>query len=251
MTKLRAFTVHLTVSAIVVLALLGIMWFIWYPAPYFEINSVWQVLQILVGVHVVLGPLLTLILFKPGKPGLKFDMSCVIVMQLGALIYGATIIYQQRPAFVVFGVDRFTAIPAADVAFDQLKYPELRRMAGIGPLWAQAHRPEDPALRQELLFGVLLEGQKDLEYRAEFYEPYQPDLTQLGTRSIDLKAIMALDLQAQQAVKTFIAQQGGRLEDYFYLPLRGKNKDIVAALSKKDGMPVGWISISPWREDYR
>jgi hypothetical protein len=41
------------------------------------------------------------------------------------------------------------------------------------------------------------------------------------------------------------------LEDYFYLPLRGKNKDIVLALSAKDGLPAGWIPISPWLSDYQ
>jgi len=35
------------------------------------------------------------------------------------------------------------------------------------------------------------------------------------------------------------------LEDYFYLPLRDKNQDIVLALSAQDRMPAGWIPISP------
>jgi hypothetical protein len=251
MTKLRAFTVHLTASSTIFLVFLGVMFFIWYPAPYFEIDGGWKVLSILAGVDVVLGPLLTLLLFKPGKPGLKFDMSCIVLVQLGALLYGGTIIYQQRPAFVVFGVDRFTTIPAADVDFDQLNYPELQRSAGIGPLLAQARPPDDPKRRQELLFGVLLEGQKDLEYRAEFYEPYRPDLTQLRSRSIDLEKIAARDATAKAVIEAFAKQHDGRLDDYFYLPLRGKNQDLVLALSATDGMPAGWIPISPWLEDYR
>ena len=60
MTKLRAFAIHLTASAIVVLAFLGVMFFVWYPTPYFETDGGWTVLRILAGVHVVLGPLLTL-----------------------------------------------------------------------------------------------------------------------------------------------------------------------------------------------
>ena len=66
MTKLRAFAVHLTANATIFLLFLGILWFVWYPAPYFAIDGGWTVFQILGGVHVVLGPLLTLILFKPG-----------------------------------------------------------------------------------------------------------------------------------------------------------------------------------------
>ena len=251
MTRFRAFAIHLTASAMIFLVFLGIMFFVWYPAPYFEIDGGWKVLRILAGVDVVLGPLLTLIVFKPGKPSLKFDMSCIVLLQLGALLYGGTIIYQQRPAFVVFGVDRFTSIPAADVDFDQLKYPELKRVAGIGPLLAQTRPPDDPKRRQELLFGVLLEGQKDLEFRAELYEPYRPDLAHLRSRSIDLAKIAALDEAAKAAIEGFAIQHGGRLEDYLYLPLKGKNKDIVMALSTQDGMPAGWIPISPWLTDYR
>jgi hypothetical protein len=251
MTKSRAFTIHLATSILIFMVFLGIMFFVWYPAPYFEIDGGWKVLRILAGVDVVLGPLLTLIVFKPGKPSLKFDMSCIVLLQLGALLYGGTIIYQQRPAFVVFGVDRFTTIPAAEVKFDKLKYPELQRIAGIGPLLAQARPPEDPKVRQELLFGVLLEGQKDLEFRAELYEPYRPDLANLRSRSLDLDKIAALDGDAKTAIEAFAARHGGQLKNYLYLPLKGKNKDIVMVLSAQDGMPAGSIPISPWLEEYQ
>ncbi|QQS55635.1 MAG: hypothetical protein IPM89_07605 [Candidatus Competibacteraceae bacterium] len=251
MTRLRAVVVHLSASATIVLALLGLMWFVWYPAPYFEPDGGWNVLGILTGVEVVLGPLLTLIIFKPGKPGLKFDMGCIISVQLVALLYGGILIYQQRPAFVVFGVDRFTTVPAANVDFEQLRYPELKGIVGIGPTLAEAKPPQDPKQRQALLFGVLQEGQKDLEFRTELYEPYRPDLQQLRSHSIDLTQIAALSADAKHAIDAFIASQGGRLEDYLYLPLKGRNQDIVMVLSPENGLPVGSIPISPWLEDYR
>jgi hypothetical protein len=69
---------------------------------------------------------------------------CIILLQLGALLYGGMIIYPQHPAFVVFGVDRSTTIPAAEVEFNQqLQYPELQRRAGIGLLLAQTRPPAD------------------------------------------------------------------------------------------------------------
>jgi hypothetical protein len=46
------------------------------------------------GRDLALGPLLTLIVFEPGKPSLKFDLSCIVLLQLGALLYGGTIINQ-------------------------------------------------------------------------------------------------------------------------------------------------------------
>lgn len=250
MTRLRAFSLHLVVSIMIFLIFLGIMFLAWYPPPYFEINGGWIVLRILVAVDIVVGPLLTLILFKPGKRGLKFDMTCIVLMQLVALFYGGMIIYQQRPEFVVFGIDRFTTVSAVEVEFDKLNYPELRRIAGVGPILAQALPPADPKLRQKLMFATVMSGEKDIEYRAELYQPYRPDLTQLRARSLDLDKIAALDQGAKATVAAFAAQHGGTLENYLYLPLRGKNKDIVMALSAQDGMPVGFISISPWLGDY-
>ncbi|MCB1825143.1 MAG: hypothetical protein H6974_15705 [Gammaproteobacteria bacterium] len=251
MTKWRAFTIYLTASILILLAFLWVMLFVWYPAPYFEIDGGWKVWGLLAGVNMVLGPLLTLIVFKPGKRGLWFDMTCIILVQLAALIYGGTIIYQQRPAFVVFGVDRFTSVPATDVDFDQLKYPELKRIAAIGPMLAEAKLPEDLKLRQELLFAVLSEGQKDLEFRPELYHPYQPNLQQLRKHSIDLPQIAALNTDAKHAIDAFLASQGGQMEDYLYLPLKGRNTDIVMVLSPENGLPVGSISINPWLEDYQ
>lgn len=251
MTKIHAFTIYLLINIAIFLIFLSVVFFVWYPAPYFEIERHLEMLVILSGACIVLGPLLVLILFKPGKPGLKFDIICIILIQASVLFYGGTIIYQQRPEFVVFGIDRFTTVTAAEVEFDKLKYPELQRTAGIGPLLAQARPPEDLKLRQELLFGVLFEGKKDMEFRAELYEPYQPDLQQLRSHSIDLTQIATLSEDAKHAIDAFITGQGGRLDNYLYLPLKGKNADIVVVLSPEDGLPVGSIPISPWLEDYQ
>lgn len=251
MTRLRAFVVQLIANAAILLAVLGLMWFVWYPAPYFEIEGGWQGWSLLTGVGLVLGPLLTLIVFKPGKPGLKFDLICIILVELAALIYGGVIIYQQRPAFVVFGVDRFTVVPVADADFNQLQYPELKRHVDIRPLLVEAKLPEDPKQFQELLFAVVSEGQKDLEFRPELYHPYQPDLQQLRTRSIDLSQITALNTNAKHAIEAFLSSHNGQMKDYLYLPLKGRSTDIIMVLSPENGLPVGSISIDPWLSDYR
>ena len=156
-------------------------------------------------------------------------------------------IYQERPAFVVFGLDRFTTIPTTAIDVDQVPV-ELRQ--GSQPWLVQADLPEDPKVREDLMFAVL-SGAPDVEYHPELYRPYAPDLLDLRKRSIDLPAFTARDADAKVAVDHFLAKKGGQLADYLYLPLKGKRKDIVMALSARDGRPVGYIAISPWREDYR
>ena len=97
-------------SATVVGAFILVASLIWYPSPYLEISGVLAVIGILAMVDIVLGPLLTLIIFKPGKPGLKMDIAIIVSVQVVAFFYGAHIIYNQRPAYVVFVVDRFEVV---------------------------------------------------------------------------------------------------------------------------------------------
>ena len=41
-----------------------------------------------VGKTTVVGPLLTLIVFRAGKPGMKFDLAVIGLVQVAALAYG-------------------------------------------------------------------------------------------------------------------------------------------------------------------
>ncbi|NEV64830.1 TfpX/TfpZ family type IV pilin accessory protein [Thiorhodococcus minor] len=245
MTRGHAFAAHLAASALVMLMLFAIIRWIWYPAPYFTVSGGWPLLQILAGVDVVLGPILTWIVFKPGKPGLRFDMSVIVGLQLAALAYGATLVYQQRPLFTVFAVDRFTAISAADVDPELIQYPELKRALGIGPTVALARLPEEQETREQFMFEVL-DGAKDLEYRSDFYQPYRPDLDDLKRRTLDIGHLAARDSETERGLKDLLARHGGAAGDYLYFPLVGNNKDIILVLSSANGQPLDWIDGDPW-----
>ena len=74
MNRLRAFLIHLTILAAFLGATFAVIYFVWYPEPYFEIVGAWYLVRIFLVVNIVVGPLLTLIIFKPGKWGLRFDL---------------------------------------------------------------------------------------------------------------------------------------------------------------------------------
>lgn len=245
MIRRSAFAIHLTASVLVMLTLFAVIRWVWYPAPYFIVSGGWPLLQILAVVDVVLGPILTWIIFKPGKPGLRFDMSVIVGLQLAALTYGAAVVYQQRPLFTVFAVDRFTAIPAADVDPELIQYPELKRTFGIGPTVALARLPEEQEAREQFMFEVL-GGAKDLEYRPDFYQPYLPDLADLEHRSLDISRLAARNPETQRGLADLLARRGGAANDYLYFPLVGNNKDIILVLSSADGQPLDWIDGDPW-----
>ena len=52
-------------------------------------------LFLVVGIDVVLGPLLTLIVFHPKKKSLIWDLAVIVAVQLGALGYGVWVMAQR------------------------------------------------------------------------------------------------------------------------------------------------------------
>ena len=102
MTKRNAFLIHLGFSLLIFLILLLMIVYVWYPAPYFDASYRMKWIKIIAFVDVVLGPVLTLIIFKPGKPHLKMDMTVILLVQLSALSWGVYNAWSIHPKMTVF-----------------------------------------------------------------------------------------------------------------------------------------------------
>ena len=246
--KLAAFGVHLAISALIILFFLSITLFVWYPYPYFDIHGGRHILTILVTVDLVLGPLLTLVVFKPGKPGLKFDLSCIAIAQIAALLYGGTVIFNQRPVVVAFVVDRFNVMSAKDIDLSHLKNEQLRnsdalhKLFRVGPVPVYVSMPEGEE-REKLMMSIILQGEPDMQYRPEYYEPFEPNIGQVLKHSVEFDRLAT---ETQQAIRDELSEIGGSVEDYAYLPLQGTNQDALTILSKENGQTVATLEVDPW-----
>jgi hypothetical protein len=217
-----------------------------YPAPLYKVEGARLAIQILVGVDVVLGPLLTLVVFKPGKPGLKFDMAIIIAIQLSAFIYGASVIISERPVIVSFAVDRFVVIPAAEakeLEMDKLDTQQVKLNA-IGPTYVYAEMPENAA-EQGLLFGAL-EGKPDLERRPEFYRDFHANIERNFPKAINLQERAEKSEEARVEIEKYLESSGKSYDDIAAYPVAGKHHDMVLVVDKQSKMLAGFIDIYPW-----
>lgn len=106
--------------------------------PFFEALGGRRLIALIVGVHVVLGPLITLIVFDARKKIklLKFDLAAIVILQLAALAYGVHIAFQARPAYLLFVKDRFEIVTANQLEPEQLAKvtrPEFKTAPFSGP----------------------------------------------------------------------------------------------------------------------
>lgn len=179
---IKAALFHFLGSVLVAMMAAVLVFLVWYPHPYGLLSGGLNLFLILVAVDVVCGPLLTLVLFNPRKPRREIitDMSLVILIQLAALIYGMSTVYQARPLYLVHEVDRFRVISLPDYNGEDVKEvleelgPELRPRWTGGPRVVGIRTPENGEQRKEVMLDALTGG-RDYSQRPEFYIPYDAD----------------------------------------------------------------------------
>ena len=192
MTKFKAFAIHLGISLIIFLIILSIIVFYWYPPPFFSTDGGWQGIRIIAAVDLVLGPLLTLIVYKKGKPKLKMDLTIIGFIQAGALAWGIWVVHHERPVAAVFTENRFSTVVSYQLS-DAVTEKELKSYGDRTPVWIYSDLPEDINELQQLRIRALQSG-KSL---ARFHEYYRP----IGEKEKSSILASSFDLQEWTADK--------------------------------------------------
>ncbi|WP_461162410.1 TfpX/TfpZ family type IV pilin accessory protein [Simplicispira piscis] len=114
---------HLLLSLAVASGIALLVTVFWFPSPYHLLGGGMRLFWVMLGVDMVCGPLLTLILIRPGKTrrALAVDLAMIVCLQWGALAYGVHALALSRPLAVVYEVDRFRVISYLDVPEEEMK----------------------------------------------------------------------------------------------------------------------------------
>lgn len=239
LTRWGASGAHLLISAAIATAVLALMLFVWYPPPLFEAAGGNDLALILIGVDVVIGPLLTLIIFKPGKWGLKFDLAAIALFQLAALFYGAHIIYLARPAFVVFVKDRFEVVSAVELRPERLaaaRFEQFRKPPLTGPMFVGGAWPAIQA-EQQMLLNANLAGE-DLQHFPRYYVPYEESRPEILAKAEPLARVRKLEPAAASIVDQWLAGSGVREQDVLFLRLRARHGWVAVLVDRRTAQPV-------------
>jgi hypothetical protein len=244
-SKKIAFLCHFALSLLVVGTVLAIVFFVWYPDFYFRVTGATAVLQVLIGVDLVLGPVLTLLLYKPKKPGLLVDIALIVTIQLSALIYGVNVIYQERPYYMVFSVDRFEVLAHKDAVFEDPTDTEKFVKSWGEPLMVVAKIPTDPAEQQRILEETLFQGKPDIHQRPELWSHYADDVDSVFAKARPLSELNGFgpDIAAEIAA---LSSRYANSEQLVYLPVVARTSVFSLVLDTATRQPVGILDADPW-----
>lgn len=237
LTRWKAFAIHLCISAAIAVAVVLWMIFVWFPPPYFDAEGGRDLLLILLAVDVVLGPMITLVVFKPGKPSLRFDLSVIALSQICALIYGCHVMFVSRPVFIVFTVDHFVTVRAfdledADIA--QASRPEFRSRPLTGPVQVAVELPKDADEIRKIAITSMQSG-KGLHRFPRLYVPYSEYRARALATSRPIEFLAKGDKPKADMVIAFIAKIGRKASELNYVPVQTRAGFGMALLDAKNG----------------
>lgn len=240
--RLLAGLIHLSISAILGLLAVGVVFLLWYPQPLQTATGVTDVFLIVLGVDVVIGPLLTTLVYRPGKKSLRFDLSTIALLQIFAFAYGIWTVAEGRPAWLVYNAGRFDLVQAYQI--DQRKVAdastEYRSSSWLGPRWVSARMPENPEERKAITLEAMLAG-VDIAQRPQLYRSLDEDAKALRERA------KPLDELTHYNSKSAVDEARQRWpEADAYLPMMARAHPITVLINKASAKVVAIVDLNPW-----
>lgn len=249
MSRWKAAALHLCISIAIAAVASGLLLGVWYPPPYFHAGGGGKLMALVVGVDVSIGPLLTLLVFKSGKRGLKFDLTVIGILQATALVYGFHVLVNSRPVFMVAAVDRFVVVSAEDIASADLgktSDPAWRHLSWTGPVLVGAMPPADPKQRENLMFSTL-QGGKDIQDLPEYYVPYSTMAGKMIARANSVARLRSMHPDASGEISRWLHAHHFNDAQVVWLPIQARKWDMVMMMDKATGQPIGPIPLDPWQ----
>lgn len=240
--RIKVFTLHLTISAVIALAVISVVFYLWYPTPLHTAVGVTQIFLILLAVDVVIGPLLTLLVYKVGKKTLVMDLTVIAVLQVSVLAYGLFTVAEGRPAWLVFAVDRFDLVRVLDIDERKLEQADLayRQPSLLGPSWVAAINPTDLDERNDILMESVMAG-IDIAQRPNLYAPLNSQKSEIQKRLNELDALSAFNTTEKIGAALTKHPQADS-----WLPLRANNQDMVVLMQRNTAEVVAIVDLRPW-----
>lgn len=166
-----AFLYHLSISFVLLLVISAVMYFFWFPGALFDAAGGWEGMQILVAVDLVLGPVLTLIVYNRSKPTreLARDLGIIATVQIFCLLGGLATIFHSRPLVVVQVFDTFYALNRERLADAEIAPEQIDRYAGFSPTFVYVPVPQKQADFLSQHVKGLLNGEKPLQLQVDLY----------------------------------------------------------------------------------
>ena len=235
--KIKAVSIHLLLSLIILAVFWYVIRYLWYPEPFFTAQGGWQGIRLMAFVDLVLGPTLTLIVYNHLKQRKEiiFDFSLIAIVQIGALVLGGYTVFSQRPIALVYWTGTFYTVTGEDYQAQGIKSPDFSQYSDhIPPLIYS--RPT--TTNAELQITREMTKQSIPAYvHVELYEKIEDNLEAIFENTVDITQLLLMN---PEILERIVEVTKGNLDTYRYLSLKAKFHHMLLIMND-DGELIGSV----------
>ncbi len=241
MNRFGAFLIHLGISLAIFAVLASLVVFVWYPDFFFTTDGGWQGIRIIVLVDLVLGPLLTLVVFNRNKPRteLRRDLALIGTFQLACLTAGTYVVWSERPLALVYVDGAFYSMSTDSYREAGVEVPDLSEFPGPWPKRLVVKLPEDYGEQSEIRSRAL-RNRVPLRALVERYEPFKYQDLRASKEAVPQENLRERD---GELMYRWVSRHGGTLDDYAFFPYGARYAYVFIGVSTERRSVVGVLDL--------
>lgn len=244
-SKIHVFLLNLGISLFFSLLAAILLFLFWYPSHFDEISGGRKIFLLVVSVDVVLGPLITLIVFHPKKScrEKKIDFSIIAALQIMALCYGLWMAAQARPVAVVFEYDRFRVVHASEIPkeFLAMTSSDFQELPWTGPNFLSLRTMGEKEKSDRTVIAL---GGISLSAQADLWQSYEAGYSFILQASLPASRLLELFPEKKAEIEKSLRHTGLPVNELAYIPLVSRSdKFWTAIISNKDMKVVAYLPL--------
>ncbi len=230
--RIKFFISHLSLSALVAVCIIGIIFFLWYPGVIASAEGITHIILMLIIIDVIIGPALGFLVYKEGKKTLKMDLTVIITLQIIALGYGVYSVAQSRPIWIVQSGSVFQVVRLNMIDGDsQMRAAVMYRQPSLlQPQWVAVNEK----IANEKLFA-------EPTIMPETYTDISTAAARINARAKPLNDL--LQFNRSEDVERVTSQYP---EANGWMPLRAAENAKVVLIDTHRGTALKVVDLQPW-----
>lgn len=232
-SKATATGIHVSISAVIFIVILYYIVVLWYPGHYFSTDGGWQGVRLMLFVDVILGPLLTFLIFNPAKSRreIVFDLSTIALVQVIALVWGLYAVNSQRPVAIMLSEETLQPMVAKSFTDYDFDIADLAEYSNEHPpiiYLLPPHTNEELAEQK----ARILAG-RGLIVHFERYRSIKDHVNDAFDYRLDIEMEISDSDKLAKKLDKFLAAKDAKKEDYYYMPYFGRYGPAIMVFDKK------------------
>jgi hypothetical protein len=246
--RLKASGIHFLISLLISSTLAFFVFRFWYPHPLDVFSGGRFLFLLLIACDVVLGPLITLLIFNTKKPKseLKLDIAVVACIQLLALSYGVWSVFVARPVYIVFERDLYRIVRPVDIPVEKMasRPPEYASFPLAGPVLLSLREFRNT---QEMMNTSSLEmGGLPMSAQPEFWEAYSKSRSRVLKSGKPVDNLLLKFPKDAPTIKEAVASSGVAPADLLYFSFVDRTNYWTVLVDKNTLALVAYLPLDSY-----